>query len=140
MPELLRPSREIYIAGKVDASEVSIADLALELENRGHRIREKWWTKGRLPRPYLDHLDTSTPAADAMIDAAYRSDVFILFPTDDIMGAVGEFGAALASTKARPDKQVLVVNPFEVRQSVFYAHSRVRRLLAVTALRGEPWY
>ena len=79
MAELLKPSREIYIAGKVDASEVSIADLALELENRGHRIPEKWWTKGRLPKPYLDHLDTSTPAADAMIDAAYRSDVFILF-------------------------------------------------------------
>lgn len=120
-----------YLAGRLDTGEGQIGEFADELETRGHEVVEKWWEQGRLPKPYLDHPDTSSRAAKAMIDAAYSSDVFVLFPTNDILGAAVEFGAAIASTLNKPTKKVIVVDPYEVRQSVFYAHPAV---IAVTGL------
>ncbi len=132
--------KNVYLAGRLDTGEGSIADFSNELEARGHVVLEQWFRQGRLPKPYLDYPETSAPAAARMIDAAAASDVFILHPTDDILGAAVEFGAALASTHYRPEKQVIVVNPFEVRQSVFYAHPEVIAVRGLAEVRALGWY
>ena len=132
--------KNIYLAGRLDTGEGHIGEFSEELESRGHTVIEKWFVEGRLPKPYLDNVDTSAPAAEAMLWAAYQSDVFILHPTDDILGAAVEFGAALASTEGREDKKVIVVNPFEVRQSVFYAHPAVIAVRGLAEIRSQQWY
>lgn len=130
----------IYIAGKIDKAELAIGDLATELEGRGHTLPVKWWENSQLPTPYLDNIPTSQPAAQKMIDAAYNSDIFVLIPDEKILGAAVELGAALASAKLNPDKQIYVVNPYETRQSVFFAHESVVALTGLAELRQQPWY
>lgn len=132
--------KEIYLAGKVDAEEVTIAQVAAELEARGHEVLEQWWNIGRLPKPYMDHPETSGPAAEAMIHAAFRSNVFVLFPGATILGAATELGAALASIEYVPGKEILIVNPYDTRQSVFYAHPAVVAVRSLAAIRQRSWY
>ncbi len=132
--------KSVYMAGKIDTGEGSISEFASELENRRHNVIEKWWELGRLPKPYLDYPETSTPAAKAMVDAAFVSDVFILFPEDNILGAAVEFGAAIASSYDNQNKLVVVVNPFDVRQSVFYAHPAVIAVKGLQQVRSMRWY
>lgn len=132
--------KNIYLAGKLHTGEGHISELSEELEHRGHTVIEKWFLEDTLPKPYLDNPHTSGPAAEAMVRAAYQSDVFILHPTDTILGAAVEFGAALASTETRDDKKVIIVNPFEVRQSVFYAHPAVLAIHGLAELRSQHWY
>ena len=127
------------MAGKLDTGETSINEFATELEGRGHTVLEKWW-QTTLQKPYLDHPQTSQVAAERMIRAARDCEVCILFPEDNILGAAVEFGAALASTAYIRDKQIIVVNPFEVRQSVFYAHPAVIAVESLQAIRQQPWY
>ena len=103
-------------------------------------VLEKWWGQGILPKPYLDYYDTSATAAQAMIHAAASSEVMMLFPTDDILGAAVELGAALGSAEANPNKRVIIVNPWEVRQSVFYAHPAVTALRSLEEAREMKWY
>lgn len=79
-------------------------------------------------------------AARAMISAAMMSDVMMLFPDSRILGAAVEFGAAIASQATDPDKLVIVVNPFETRQSVFYAHPAVTAVRSLAAVRRMDWY
>jgi hypothetical protein len=126
----------IYLSGRLDTGEATIAELATELEDRGHRILEPWWTMGRLPKPYIANPETSGPAAEAMIRAAHQCDVFILFPTNDILGAAVEFGAALAAGQ----KEIYVIGAGPLRQSVFYAHPRVKNLASLAELRQEAWF
>ncbi len=133
-------SKRIYLAGRLDTGEGAIGDFADELETNGHTVLEKWWLEGRLAKPYLDNPQTSGPAAEAMIRAAWASDVMILFPTDDILGAAVEFGAALGSGEANLHKQILVVNPWEVRQSVFYAHPAVTAVRGLGEVRSMDWF
>jgi hypothetical protein len=131
----------VYLAGKIDMGEISIGDFAGELEERGHTVLEKWWEQGRLPKPYMDHPETSAPAAEAMIEAAFESDIMILFPEDNILGAAVEYGAAIASSfEERPRKEIIVVNPYEVRQSVFYAHPSVVAVRGLAEVRQRPWF
>lgn len=132
--------KDIYLAGKLNSEELSIDEFATELEDRGHTILEKWWQEGQLPTPYLDNMDTSTPAAKAMIDAAYNSDITILFPNERILGAAVEFGAAIASTKVNRQKEVIVVNPYETRQSIFYAHPSVIAVRGIDQIRRREWF
>ena len=134
-------SLEIYLMGKINCGEMLIDEFAKELEERGHFIREKWWEYEKLPTPYLDNMATSALASEAMIRAAVNCDVGILFPTDTILGAAVEFGAALASKKLiKPEKQIIVVNPFEVRQSVFYADPAVIAVRGLDQVRRMQWY
>lgn len=130
----------IYLAGKLASDELTIGDFAHELEDRGHQVLAKWWEFDELPTPYLDFPETSSVAARAMIDAAYGSDVTILFPSERILGAAVEFGAAIASTKTNPNKIVVVVNPFETRQSVFYAHESVVAVRGIERVRAMEWF
>ena len=132
--------RDIYIGGKVGTNNLPFVEFAAELESRGHRVLEKWWERGRLQKPYLQHPELSQKAAVAMVNAAYNSDISILFHAEDILGAAIEFGVALASTKVRPDKQVIVVHPPESRQSVFYAHPAVIVVEGLARVREMPWY
>ncbi len=133
-------AKDIYLAGKINAGELSIGEFANELEQRGHTVLEKWWQLGKLPTPYMDHLETSSPAAQAMVDAAYISDIAVLFPGDNILGAAVEFGTAIASSKTNAEKQIIVVNPYEVRQSVFYAHPAVIAVQGIAQVRDMDWY
>jgi hypothetical protein len=130
----------IYIAGKLNSDEMPIDEFANELEKRGHVVLEKWWLAENLPTPYMDNLETSSVAAKAMIDAAYDCDVAILFPGDTILGAAIEFGAAVASSKNNPKKQVIVIDPHNARQSVFYAHPAVTALKNIAQVRRLDWY
>lgn len=130
----------IYLAGRLDVGEGRIGDFSDELESRGHTVLEKWFQSGRLPKPYMKHPETSGPAASAMIQAAFESDIFILHPTDDILGAAVELGAATASTLVNKSKQLIIVNPWEVRQSVFYAHPAVIAVHGLNEIRRMEWY
>lgn len=132
--------KDIYLAGKVNSGEFSIIDFSNELEQRGHRVIEKWWEKETLPKPYLDYPETSIPASEAMVNAAYESDVYILFPENNILGAAVELGVAIASVKNNPEKQVLIINPEEVRQSVFYIHPVVVAVNGIKQIRKMEWY
>lgn len=132
--------KKIYLAGRLDTEEGKIADLSDELEQRNHVVIEQWFREGRLPKPYLDNLNTSEPAAARMIKAAFESDVFILHPTDDILGAAVEFGAALGSSELRIDKYIYIVDPYNVRQSVFYAHPAVMAVRGLDEIRKAEWY
>lgn len=133
-------AKDIYLAGKLNAGELSIEVFASELEQRGHTVLEKWWQLGKLPTPYMDNLAISLPAAQAMIDAAYDSDIAVLFPGDNILGAAVEFGAAIASSKTNAEKQIIIVNPYEVRQSVFYAHPAVIAVREISQIREMDWF
>lgn len=133
------PSK-VYLAGRLDTGEGDIASWAEELEAKGHVVLEKWWEQGRLPKPYLEHMDSSQKAARAMIEAAARSDVMMLFPTDDILGAAVELGAALGSAETNSQKEIIIVNPWEVRQSVFYAHPAVTAVHGLAEVRAMKWY
>jgi len=75
-----------------------------------------------------------------MVNAAYDSDVFILFPEDNILGAAVELGAAIASKKVNLEKQIIIVNPIEVRQSVFYLHPSVIAVSGIKQIRKMRWY
>ncbi len=132
--------REIYLAGKISSDENLTRTFSDELELRGHMVLQKWWESDRLLTPYLDNMDTTGPAARAMIDAAYESDVTILFPSERIIGAAVEFGAAIASTKTNPDKLVIAVNPFDTRQSVFYGHESVITVSGIDQVRKMDWF
>ncbi len=132
--------KDIYLAGKLNAGELTIGEFASELEQRGHTVLEKWWQLDKLPTPYMENLNTSSPAAQAMIDAAYDSDIAVLFPGDNILGAAVEFGAAIASSKTNAEKQIIVVNPYEVRQSVFYAHPAVITVRGIAQVREMNWF
>jgi len=132
--------KTIYLAGRLDAGETDIAAFSDELEGRGHTVLEKWFLEGRLPKPYLDHPVTSARAAQAMIHAAFESEVMILFPTDDILGAAVEFGAALGSREVHADKRIMVVNPYDVRQSVFYVHPAALAVESLADIRQLDWY
>lgn len=133
-------AKDVYLAGKLHSGELTIGDFATELEQRGHTVLEKWWQLGKLPTPYMDNLNTSSPAAQAMIDAAYNSDITVLFPGDNILGAAVEVGAAIASSKTNPEKQIIVVDPYVARQSVFYAHPAVIAVQGLTQIREMNWF
>ena len=133
--------KNIYLAGKQNAAELSIAEFAVELEENGHHVNEKWWERGVLTKPYLDNLDTSAPAAVAMMKAAKESDVFVLFAEDNLFGALVEFGAALASVEQHPGKKVYVVTPQETfRQSIFYGHPDVIVSQSLQRIRDADWF
>ncbi len=132
--------KEIYLAGKIETDESRIDNFSKELEQRGHIVLEKWWEYPKLPTPYLDNVATSTKAANAMVKAAFESDVMILFPSYNILGAAVELGAAEASSLENPYKQVIIVNPFDTRQSVFYTHKSVNAVQGIEQIREMDWF
>ncbi len=98
-------AKKVYLMGKLNSAEAIIPNFAKELEERGHEVLAKWWEFPELPTPYLDNLDTSSPAAQAMADAAYNCSVGILFPDEKILGAAVELGLAIASAKTTQIKK-----------------------------------
>lgn len=132
---------KIYLAGKVDSGEQTINTFADELEERGHDITLKWWELPQLSKPYLDNQDESQIAADNMEWAVRQAtEALILFPTDTILGAAVEYGVAIGDRLQNPQREIIVVNPFEVRQSVFYASSAVIAVHGLTEIRQRAWY
>ena len=134
------PKKSIYIAGKLNEGELSIVELAKELEHNGHKIIEKWWTKSKLPTPYMDNYNSSSVAANRMINGAYNCDIFILFTGNNILGAAVELGVAIASTIINPDKSVIIIDQGSSRQSVFYAHHNVTYIDSIDNLKIMDWY
>jgi len=134
-------SETVYLAGKLNSGEATIASFGDELEERGHVILEKWYEKGVLPTPYLDNLHSSAPAAAAMIRAAYNADVFVLFAQNTIFGAAVELGVALASTAENPNKKLYLLKPSEaVRQSVFYSDTHIEVIDSLDTIRQADWF
>jgi len=135
---------KIYLAGKLNSGEQSIADFGEELKDRGHELTFEWWDPqaSQLPTPYLDHPASSERAAIEMEQAVSRADTaVILFPTPTILGAAIEFGVGIATQEQNPDREILVVSPEdELRQSVFYAHPAVVVLRSLAQVRQRHWY
>lgn len=132
---------EIYLAGKVSKSEISISQFADELEDQGHHITLKWWELGQLPKPYLEQIESSRPAAAAMTKAVMDSQVFILFAENNILGAATEFGVALGDSMSNKNqREIIVYSPEDIRQSVFYAHPDVITVRSLAEIRQRPWY
>lgn len=132
--------KEIYFVGKLGEGEGPIEAFSREVESRGHTVPEKWWQAEKIPKPYLDNPFTSAPAAERMLDAAYNCDVLIFFPTAELLGGAVELGAGIASKKINNDKLIIGVNPFEVRQSVFYAHPDVVAVRGLNQIREMNWF
>jgi hypothetical protein len=132
--------KTVYLAGKIDSGESDLASFSAELEDRGHIVLEKWWEKDAMNTPYLDYPAESAKGAQAMIDAAIQSDVFILFPSNTILGAAVELGAAIASTKNDSEKLVLINYSDELRQSVFYTHPSALAVNSLDQIRTMDWY
>lgn len=130
----------VYLAGKLASDERVISNFASELEAKGHVVLAQWWSYSPLPTPYLEFLESSSVAAHMLFDAAYNSDITILFPSENILGAAVEFGAAIASCKVRPNKLIVVVDPFHTRQSVFYAHESVTRVKDLDEVKKMDWF
>ncbi len=129
---------DIYLAGRVAWGDEVLPKFAQELEERGHSITRKWWELGRLPKPYLENYESSKEAATLMAKAVADSSITILFAEDNILGAATEFGIAIGDTsKAR---EVIVVTPEDVRESVFYAHPAVRIARSLDDVRNFDWY
>ncbi|MBI3494863.1 hypothetical protein HY004_02680 [Candidatus Saccharibacteria bacterium] len=127
----------IYIAGRVSWGEGDVANLADQLEARGHIITLKWWNK-KVKKPFLNNVDHSQVLSDEMVNAVKKSDVLILFAEDTILGAATEFGIAIGDdTKKR---EIILIHPPETRQSVFYTHPSVIVLENVDAIKKRPWY
>lgn len=129
---------KIYLAGRVSWGEDVISDFAEELESRGHQITCKWWELGKLPKPYLDNYAISQEAASLMVRSVVESDVTILFAEDNVLGAATEFGVAIGD-KSKP-RDVYVVLPEGVRQSVFYSLQNVITVNNIDAIRSNDWY
>lgn len=132
---------KLYLAGKVNGGEEIISDFAEELEKRNHEITMKWWELPPLSKPYLDYQQESQIAADSMEQAVRdATDAVILFPADNLLGAMTEYGIAIGDRPRNPQREIIVVNPFEVRQSVFYASSAVIAVRGLADIRLRPWY
>ena len=129
---------KVYLAGKVGLEVADLIDFANELESAGHNILLKWWEQS-LNKPYLDY-EISKTAAFSMYRAAYDSDVTILIPASDILGAAVEFGVSLASKESNQNKIIIVVNPYATRQSVFYAHPYVIVVKDLSEIRNMEWF
>lgn len=114
---------DIYIAGKIGDDMRAPEEFAANLKAHGHRVVEKWWQKGRLPRPLPGSRRDLPAGLSELPEGGHNCDIFILFPTDKIKGAIGEFCVALASKWKRPAKPVIVVDSFAWPddQFVFYA-------------------
>ena len=130
--------KAIYIAGRVSWGDDVLPEFAKELEQRDHHITCKWWKLGRLPKPYLDNLDSSQKAAKLMVEAVMESDVLILFAEDNVLGAATELGVAIGDTSR--SRVNIVVVPEGVRQSVFYAHPEVVAVSDIDKIRSMDWY
>jgi hypothetical protein len=130
--------KHIYIAGKVENGKKSIQSLATDLEERGHIITYKWWEKD-IKKPYLskENVDDSMVASNEMENGVRQSDVFILIPDPNILGAGIEFGIALGDTGER---EILVILDKDTRQSVFYANPKVICLKSLGAICSCNWF
>lgn len=138
-PKLMEQSKKhIYIAGKVENGKEDIQSLATDLEERGHIITYKWWEKD-IKKPYLskENVDDSMVASNEMENGVRQSDVFILIPDPNILGAGIEFGIALGDTGER---EILVILDKDTRQSVFYANPKVICLKSLGAICSREWF
>lgn len=133
-----KDKKHIYIAGKVDCNNEDIRNFAAELEERGHSLTYKWWEKD-IKKPYLDKENTnnSMNASIEMENGVRMSDVFILAPTPNILGAAVEFGIAIGDNK---DRELLVILDDNSRQSVFYANPKVICLNSLKEIRRCRWF
>jgi hypothetical protein len=131
--------KQIYIAGKVEDDNKDIVKIAADLEERGHKITYKWWQQD-IKKPYLSekNIDKSSASSSEMEEAIRKSDVFILVPTPDILGAAIEFGIAIGDD--RQDREILIAAGENARQSIFYANPRVVCLDGLAKIRNCKWY
>lgn len=132
--------KEIYLAGKEGGGEDTLSHLANQLEERGHTITLKWWEIPKLPKPFFDNIGTSNPAAEAMIYAVNKADIFILIPSEKVMGALVELGIAIRDRKDHPEKEIIVVVNAATRQSVFYTSNGILILDSVERIQERSWY
>lgn len=133
-----KDKKHIYIAGKSEGDNEDIRNFAAELEERGHKFTYKWWEKD-IKKPYLDeeNIDNSMAASLEMENGVRMSDVFILVPTPNILGAAVEFGVAIGDDK---DRELLVVVGENTRQSVFYTNPRVICLNSLKEICHRNWF
>jgi hypothetical protein len=133
-----KDKKRIYIAGKVEDENKDIRNLATDLEEHGHSITYKWWEED-IKKPYLDkeNVNNSIAASLEMEKGVRMSDVFILVPTPNILGAAVEFGVAIGDDK---DRELLVIVDENTRQSIFYANPKVICLNSLKEIRRCRWF
>ncbi len=135
-------NNRVYIASKVGPMESSVKDLRDELERRGYEIVYDWTTLPIL-KPFEEHIDQATEAAEAMARAVMECDILIVLFADAGIGFHIETGGALVASiiqtfigGEQKQKRIYVVGEGSGR-SVFYFHKSVQRLPDVIALLEE---
>lgn len=122
--------------------EQAVTELKMELEQRGFQINYDWTT---LPvmKPFEDHIEEATLAAEAMARAVMECDILIVLFADAGIGFHIESGGALVASiiqtfigGASKQKKIYIVGEGNGR-SIFYFHKSVKRLPDVSALLNE---
>ena len=113
--------KSVYVAGRVGDDLSEIQAVIARLENMGYVITYDWTKSEGIQKPYLVFLNSNMPYAMMMRNAADICDIFVLLPTEFILGALIELGVAIGSVRHRPGKIIYVVcDRAQLRQSIFY--------------------
>jgi hypothetical protein len=134
-------ANRVYIASKLGPMEEKVRDLRLQLEELGYEVIYDW-TEHPVPKPFEEHVEEATEAADNMVRAVMQCDVLIVLCADRGLGMHIETGGALVASLALPfitgqsGKRIYIVGDGNNR-SVFYFHNMVVRLPDISALLAE---
>lgn len=135
-------NNRVYIASKVGPMEEEVKELKITLEYMGFQIVYDW-TRMPVAKPFEDHLEESTQAAEAMAKAVMECDILIVLFAQAGIGFHIETGGALVASiiqsfigGKQKQKKIYVVGEGNDR-SIFYFHKSVQRIPDVSTLLEE---
>jgi hypothetical protein len=122
----------VYIASKIGPMDGSVRELKSAIEDLGFRVIYDW-TERPVSKPFAEHLDDATTAAEAMARAVMHCDILIVLYAEGGVGFHIETGGALVASiilsfiTGQKKKHIYVVGKGNDR-SVFYFHESVTRV------------
>ena len=100
------------------------------------------WTEHPVAKPFEEHIEEATAAADAMAHAVMECDILIVLYAEGGVGFHIETGGALVSSiilsfiTGQKKKHIYIVGEGNDK-SVFYFHKSIKRLSNVDMLKQE---
>ncbi len=134
-------NNRVYIASKVGPMESSVRELKLKLEQMGFVVIYDW-TEHPIEKPFEQHIQEATVAANEMAKAVMKCDILIVLYAEGGIGFHIETGGALVSSiilsfiTGQKKKHIYIVGEGNDR-SVFYFHESVRRVPDTESLLEE---
>ncbi len=117
----------VYIAGKVGAGTDTVRYLLNELRKLGYEASYDWTEASGVRKPYLANVQRNRSFAEKMLQGAHDCNVLILLASDNLLGALIEFGIGLGSSLSEPNFHAYVVTEGveTLRESIFYCLEEV---------------